>query len=538
MTGANRYHSTMPGTNLMRRACMPAALLALACLSNACGGGGGGGEGQPPPVALNCPANKIQVGEACQCPAGLIENPSDGYCTDPAGTVLRGAEYLEPGFPVSAPVFGGSGYGPVYVKVGNVDDDPQLEIFYKRIGMDIWAWDSDGTVLDGYPVHASTFRHGKMALAELDGDGPQELFVAHEGTAQVGDACELNGFDELGNLLNGFPLACTLSIKYPPVVVDFNGDDASEILYIDEGSSRMNILENGVVRAFSPDYSQSQPTLNLRWCGLAAADINGDSQTDVLALSCPYTKAGTSVTFQSLYVYDAEGDELPGFPIEVTSFREHQPLIGDVDGDLLPEIITITQSGIAVISNDGIVQSEFDRTPPGAYPGAANFPFLGLADLTGDGTPEILYQQDGVHAVTPDGTELNGYPVDAYIYFAVGDVDGVPGQEVVSFREYPTQLIDDPRVVMQVFGSDGGLKDFDIVIDLVGVPGEVMPTIADVDRDGRNEIIVAANFWEGVSAVYPQLWVFDLGGQAHGEVDWGQQYGNEHNAGTYKGEID
>lgn len=512
------------------------ALALLHSTLSGCGGGGGSQDAQlpPPPIVLECPANKVQVGDVCQCPVGLIENADDGYCTDAAVTVLRGAEYLEPGFPVAAPTFGGSGYLPLYVKAANIDDDPQLEIFHKRVSTDFWGWNHDGSVLNGYPVFASTFRHGKMVFAELDGDDARELFVAHEGTAQAGDGCELNAFDQNGQLVSGFPLGCTLGIKYQPVVVDFDANGISEIVFIDEGDSLMQILENGSTqRPFGPDYAQTNPLLNLRWCGLAAADLNDDDTPEIVGLSCPYAKQGVAGNFHSLYAYDASGKEVPGFPVEVTSFREHQPLIGDVDGDQLPEIVTMTQSGIAIISNTGAVQAEFGRPSTGGYPGASNYPFLALADLTGDGVPEIMYQQGGVHAVTASGAELEGFPLDGSAFFAVGDIDGRAGQEVVTFTDFSSQLNDDPRVAMRVYGADGALQNFEIVIDLVGEPGAIMPTIADVDIDGRNEIIVASTFWNGHSDIYPQIWVFDLGGSMHGAVEWGEKYGNERNAGAH-----
>jgi len=523
------------GTKMtLTKTCAPLPLIVLLA---SCGGGGGSGgaAAPPPPVAVSCPTNHVAVGSACQCPSGLVDNPQDGYCTDPGFTVLRGAEYLEPGFPVIAETGGGVGYLPMYTKVGNIDSDPEMEIFHKNVGTEFLAWNHDGTVVPGYSVFAATTMHGKMVLAQLDGDANDELFIGHEGTAVVGRECEFNAFDHQGDRLPGYPAPCPDrgSVKIAPVVVDFDDDGTDEVLF----TSTRNVL--GIFRSPADIQPFGVSLQNVQfayeWCGLAAGDLTNDSVENIIALTCPYSKPPDSTFYQSVYAFDSAGDVVSGFPVETTTFREHQPLIGDVDGDGMNEIIAMTFDGVAVISPSGDVEATIDRSGFTGYPGIDNYPFMALADVDSNGTADVLFYQSGIHAMTAAGVELSGFPVNGETFFAVGDVDGDNAQEVVSFRNAITSPSNSPVVHLVVFEADGTQKNLEITIDQVGDPGRIMPTISDIDLDGRNEIIVTGDYWTGTSGDYYKVWVFDLGGAAiSGDIEWGQKFGDRHNSGAHR----
>ena len=59
---------------------------------------------------------------------------------------------------------------------------------------------------------------------------------------------------------------------------------------------------------------------------------------------------------------------------------------------------------------------------------------------------------------------------------------------------------------------------------MLGLLKAAAPAIADIDGDGRNEIIINGDFWGGRTAYPDKIWVYDLGGPAHGPVLWGQEH--------------
>src|SRR5262249_32174197 len=59
--------------------------------------------------------------------------------------------------------------------------------------------------------------------------------------------------------------------------------------------------------------------------------------------------------------------------------------------------------------------------------------------------------------------------------------------------------------------------------------------IADIDLDGRNDIIVASDFWNGVSGYYDKVWAFDLHGPTpYGPIQWGQFMGGPKHDGRFR----
>ncbi len=58
------------------------------------------------------------------------------------------------------------------------------------------------------------------------------------------------------------------------------------------------------------------------------------------------------------------------------------------------------------------------------------------------------------------------------------------------------------------------------------------PAIADIDFDGRNEIIVAGSDASYIG-YFDGVWAYDLGGGPHGRIEWGQFRGDPRHQGRY-----
>ena len=74
---------------------------------------------------------------------------------------------------------------------------------------------------------------------------------------------------------------------------------------------------------------------------------------------------------------------------------------------------------------------------------------------------------------------------------------------------------------------------------LPGFPKELplgtgmVPAIGDLRNDGRNLIVLGSNQWDGQSGMKDAVWVYDLGGDTHGPILWGQLGGDARHRGVY-----
>jgi hypothetical protein len=110
----------------------------------------------------------------------------------------------------------------------------------------------------------------------------------------------------------------------------------------------------------------------------------------------------------------------------------------------------------------------------------------------------------------------------------VGDVDGDQEPEIVV--SYKGVSKDGFRVYEKDGTPNKVMPKKHLMLDRGGVPA-----IADIDLDGRNEIIIIGNDGETtVPGYFDRVWVFDLKGpKPHGAILWGQFGGNAAHQGRY-----
>ena len=168
---------------------------------------------------------------------------------------------------------------------------------------------------------------------------------------------------------------------------------------------------------------------------------------------------------KTFFVHEDQ-DLMPGFPFQLGGSGESSPILADLDGDGIFEIIIGTGSGeVWALDGEGTpldgwpVQVADLADPHTSAPfQAAHGPWrdgisasVAVGDLDGDGTPEIVASTlfGAVYVWEPDGSEFSGFPVHAI------------GRE-------PAEFDDDHTYDQGFMGA---------------------PTLADLDGDGQLEII-------------------------------------------------
>ena len=288
------------------------------------------------------------------------------------------------GWPKNIDVNGTGSINPIgSPAMEDLDGDGLMEITITA-GRCIFAWHADGTELrdgdsnpatDGVLAETGTlYSYGTPSIADIDGNGSREIIAGmRDGKLYV--------FNADGTPYPGFPYVTGGDITMGPAIGDIDGDGRQEIVFgsgVDaklyavryDGSSAAGFP---VSLALSGDWDSSP----------ALADLNGDTYPDVVVggssggvyafsgvngsplpgFPFPFTDAmGNPVSvLSSPVVVDLDGDgdldlvvadhrgrvhaisstgtELPGFPIQTGNATDTTPLVWDVDGDGLSEVL-------------------------------------------------------------------------------------------------------------------------------------------------------------------------------------------------------
>jgi hypothetical protein len=432
---------------------------------------------------------------------------------------------LEPGFPVQTFHAGGSYTGGpgIHTLVGNIDGDPELEIVVSGLGSGyLYAWNHDGTPLPGWPMTAYPGAPYPVLGQFSAATGALEAFTAHFGHPDY-----LAALDQFGVPLAGWPRQASNYISGPGSALDLDADGLSEVFTCEEDARVHAYTADGTVPLGWPVYYG--PPGRQRCSTPALGDLDQDGVPEII------TASGAEL----LVALRRDGTYAPGFPwlYTVGGPSLFDPFtyatLGDVDGDGILDIVVVGWNdlvkSVLIFTASGQVKRTMPLTGDVAYGSA---PALG--DLDDDGIPEIVVQTDNaLNVFEGDGTTFPGWPQVWSLTGqgngapVIGDVtgDGQPDLVVVSAAPYDGEV--------RVFESSGTL-DPRYAPKRLPLGLGAAPAIADIDLDGRNELLITSNFWSGFPGFYDKVWAFDLRGQSrYGAVHWGQYMAEASHRGVY-----
>ncbi len=269
--------------------------------------------------------------------------------------------------------------------LGDLNGDGKLELCFGSNGQSFYIMRSDGSEwMDGdsnpstkgvFKVLGGGFNYGTPALADLDGDGrPEIIYGGYDGV--------LNVWKADGSNFPGFPLTVNGSITDSPAVgyLDGPGDTTPEIVFLATNDSAYVIEPNGLRRAGWPVWFNAHGTTKIP--SPAIADMNNDGYNDVVLQS---TNGG-------LYLYNNNGFTLPGmsnlrYSTITSGASESSPVVADINGDGYNDVICGDENGqISAISGaNGQMLPGFPIQLSGEVRGAA-----AVGDIDHDGKTEIV----------------------------------------------------------------------------------------------------------------------------------------------------
>ncbi len=467
-----------------------------------------------------------------------IETPETGDFLTGTREVVSASEEsdasLHRGWPVN---LGSPGAGFPYTPVlCDVDNNGSCEIFLT--GGETFGLGGDGSFLPGWPTHemaymgyASTGQLPGPSAGDMNGDGtPEIMWSTRDWYAGSAYLWTFNGRSPSGINLSGYPLTApdqsSNALASPFVLGDSDGDGNLEAVTAHTlGNTgdyyRISKLDYDGNILFTIDLDPSEDILDIYF-----GDADGDGGEEFFAVTL------FSGDFR-LYLLNSGGGYQPGYPATIHSLSSGYlmfgpPIPADLDGDGDLEIIlgyNVSSTSYAMaVHHDGTAVSGFPIT---ISSGSQLF-YLGMGDITGDDTPELLaidnqlssdYRAWAIDMAS--GAPLTGWPVTVTDwpkgFPAVADLDN-DGNQDISFATDGGSL--------HALSSDGTeLTGFPKTMSAASTSGTV---VGDIDGDGLYEIVAAT--WDG--------WVYawDTDGVVSSDNrDWPMRGVDPHNTGIYRG---
>ena len=426
-------------------------------------------------------------------------------------------QYLKRGFPVKTLHVEGSYISGTSINalVGNIDADPKLEILASgHAAGPVYAWHADGSEVAGWPASAGWLGTvGYPSLGEFDPASPGSEVVVGYFAGTDSSAAIYYG--------NGVP--------FPAWPRPLGSQGATMVADVD-GNGIDDVFLGGAIRVDGTPFNNDITP----WASAntsAAGDIDGDGDLEFVSV----VNNGVGISYG--YTVSAQhhtGAPVAGFPWVTSHDNAGMPALGDVDGDGETEIVFTSAEGfpwdttVHILGSDGVEERTIFIPVDGGMGGATHV----LGDLDGDGFPEIIVQTGKMHVFKGDGSPLAGWPQDAG-WFTTGGTDPIIGD--ITGDGFPDVITKTNPYDITIWDRHGvRLPGFSSSEVLLGQSGG-SPALADIDLDGRNDLILKGHYWGGHRGEIYSVWALDLHGPAaHGPIEWGQFKGDAQHSGNYQ----
>ena len=403
--------------------------------------------------------------------------------------------------------------------LADIDGDGSLEIIVGTNDNKLYAWKKDGSNAQGFPYTTGDQIRSSPAGGDVNGDGVEDIVVGSDD----GKLYVLNGD---GSDQPGFPKKTEGCVRSSPALGDINGDGFLEIFFGSMDTGIYAFSKDGFVVCGFPIITGNSNIGGI-WSSPALGDINGDGKLEIV-IGTTRTEEGyilnilpIDISSGKIFALNFQGNAIDGFPVSLctgipgTTIGYSSPVLADLDGDGLFEIIFGSSDGLNCLAPDGEEMPGFPITTDGSLQDS----FIAVGDLEEDGSPEIVSGcRDGrLYVWRSNGSNYPGFPIQTggfVRHVTLGDIDNDGKQEILGGSS-------DNRVY--AWKLDGSVVSGFPKVTLDDI--ETAPTLGDLEGDGSLELAVGSN--DG--SLY--VWMIS---QSFGKLQWPMTRQNPQHTGVYK----
>ena len=287
--------------------------------------------------------------------------------------------------------------------VGDIDGDNEPEIVVHALNGVIYAWHVDGSEVrdgDNNPATNGVFFVRAGAHYEWSRSGPALYDLDHDGGKDIifGTRNDDTGLKRLmalrhdGTNVPGFPYIANGGISVDPCVGDLDNDLQVEIIFSDSARYLYAVKEDGTNYPGFPRY-MGYTALHDWVSSPGLADMDGDGMLEIIHAPNESGSVSRIVVVDTDYSGGTSGQTLPGWPVTLPGSSEGSPVIGDINGDLVLDIVYGIGGGdlnapfnLYAFSADGSPVNGFPITLTGPL-----MPSSVITDIDRDGDVDIVF---------------------------------------------------------------------------------------------------------------------------------------------------
>ena len=381
------------------------------------------------------------------------------------------------------PVTLGAGENRYSTAVADINGDGSLDVITTSLlknTVTVQLGNDDGTLGPGETVSVGP-APTSVAVADLNGDGRPDLVTTNSGGNSVSVL--------LGNGDGTFSVQQTYPVGRSPravAVADLTGDGVPDLIVANYNDDTVSVLVGKGDGTFLP---QEVFDVGEKPYSLAVADLTGDGKPDIVVAN------SASDTVSVLMNLGGSKSHVNFAPQQIfaTGRQPFSVAVADITGDGIPDIITANaaSNSVSVLLGNGAGAFASQRT----YAVGSRPYSVAVADLTGDGKPDIVTTNYGSNSVSvllnagggtfgkqqTFATDLS--PVQTIVTDVNGD--GRPDLVTVSNHDSATGVLlgkGDGTFEPASAGSGVGLSDTPLLAD---VNGDGIPDSIVLDRSGN-----------------------------------------------------